>query len=78
MSEIRKFLKHGQKQLLYNILLTYSNTMYRKGIFYDKEIVNTILLIKSLHIVFQPFLISQLVYNNNMFVQSKLIEESRK
>ncbi len=52
--------------------------MYRKGIFYDKEIVNTILLIKSLHIVFQPFLISQLVYNNNMFVQSKLIEESRK
>jgi hypothetical protein len=52
--------------------------MDRKGIFYDKEIVNTILLINSLHLVFQPFLISQLVYNNNMFVQSKLIEELRK
>jgi hypothetical protein len=52
--------------------------MDRKGISYDKEIVNTILLINSLHLVFQLFLISQLVYNNNMFVQSKSIDESRK
>ena len=50
--------------------------MYRKGISYDKEIVNTILLINSIHLVFQPFLISQLAYNNNIFAQSKLIEES--
>jgi hypothetical protein len=52
--------------------------MDRKGISYDKEIINTILLINSLHLIFQPLLISQLVYNNNMFVQSKLIEEFRK
>lgn len=50
--------------------------MDRKGISYDKEIVNTILLINSIHLVFQPFLISQLAYNNNIFTQSKLIEES--
>ena len=52
--------------------------MDRKGTSYDKEIINMILLINSLHLVFQPLLNSQLVYNNNMFVQSKLIEESRK
>lgn len=46
--------------------------MDRKGISYDKEIVNTVLLINSIHLV----LISQLAYNNNIFAQSKLIEES--
>ena len=50
--------------------------MDRKGISYDKEIVNTILLINSIHLVFQSFLISQLAYYNNIFAQSKLIEES--
>ena len=50
--------------------------MDRKSISYDKEIVNTILLINSIHLVFPPFLISQLAYNNNIFAQSKLIEES--
>lgn len=50
--------------------------MDRKGISYNKEIVNMILLINSIHLVFQPFLISQLAYNNNIFAQSKLIEES--
>lgn len=50
--------------------------MDKKSISYDKEIVNTILLINSIHLVFQPFLISQLAYNNNIFAQSKLIEES--
>lgn len=41
--------------------------MNKKNILSYKEIVNTIL------IVFQPFLISQLVYNNNTFAQSKII-----
>ena len=50
--------------------------MDRKGISYDKEIVNTILLLNSINLVFQPFSISQLAYNNNIFVQSKLIDES--
>ena len=50
--------------------------MDKKSISYDKEIVNTILLLNSIHLVFQPFLISQLAYNNNIFAQSKLIEES--
>ena len=49
--------------------------MDKKSISYDKEIVNTILLLNSINLVFQPFSISQLAYNNNIFVQSKLIEE---
>lgn len=50
--------------------------MDKKSISYDKEIVNTILLLNSINLVFQPFSISQLAYNNNIFVQSKLIDES--
>lgn len=43
--------------------------MNKNNIPYYKEIVNTVLPI------FQFFLISQLVYNNNTFAQSKLIEQ---
>ena len=50
--------------------------MDKKSIFYNKKIVNVILLLNSIHLVFQSFLISQLAYYNNIFVQSKLIQES--
>ena len=50
--------------------------MDKKCIFYDKKIVNVILLLNSIHLVFQSFLISQLAFYNNIFAQSKLIEES--
>jgi hypothetical protein len=50
--------------------------MDKKSIFFNKEIVNIILLLNSVHLVFQPFLISQLACYNNIFAQSKLIEES--
>ena len=41
--------------------------MDKKSIFYTKEIVNVILLLNSIHLVFQSFLISQLAYYNNIF-----------
>ncbi len=50
--------------------------MDKKSIFYNKEMVNVILLLNSVHLVFQPILISQLACYNNIFPQSKLIEES--
>jgi hypothetical protein len=50
--------------------------MNKKSISYDKEIVNTILLLNSIHLVFQSFSISQLACYNNIFAPSKLIEES--
>jgi hypothetical protein len=49
------------------ILLTYSNTMDKKSIFYTKEIVNVILLLDSMHLVFQSFLVLKIAYYNNIF-----------
>ena len=41
--------------------------MDKKSIFYTKEIVNVILLLDSIHLVFQSFLILQLASYNNIF-----------
>ena len=41
--------------------------MDKKSIFYNKKIVNVILLLNSIQLVFQSFLISQLAYYNNIF-----------
>jgi len=49
--------------------------MVKNSILYYKEIVN-ITLLDSIRFVFQPFLISQLACYNNIFAQSKLLEES--